>query len=45
MKRDFTHRHQHAPALPDGSTASQKADDQQHRANGDEQVADISQLG
>lgn len=40
-----THRQQHTPALPYGSTAAQEADDHQEGPHGDEQVAHVGQVG
>lgn len=40
----ITHREQHTPALSDGSTAAQEANDHQHSAHGYEQVGDVGQL-
>lgn len=41
---NMAHRQQHAPALPDRPAAAQEADDQQHAAHSDQQVADVDQL-
>lgn len=44
QQQTTTYQQQHALALPDGSAASQEADDQQQRSDCDQQVAHVQHL-